>query len=338
MGVMVALAGVILLSSGCIAHKEDSQHHLQQIAKPYAFNFVSWELHALSSLPKKILRKESEANQETKLCNQIKTVLADNGISAFPPVTFRLEKPPHLLVVSPRDKILYLDRMVLRQEFSVEEMERLEAQIEELGLSSLVVGLGGLGATYPPIISHHLNLTDTVNTAVEEWLHQYLAFRPLGFLYLLDSVGIRRNSEVIIMNETLAGMVSQQISSEVYARYYQGQEEVKVDRNALEFDFDAEMRETRKTVDSYLSQGKIEEAEHYMEERRKEFVAHGYHIRKLNQAYFAFHGIYAQDPASVSPIYKDLKQLRAKSPSLKHFLDRVATMRSYAELIEALQE
>jgi len=140
------------------------------------------------------------------------------------------------------------------------------------------------------------------------------------------------------MNETLAGMVSQEISSEVYARYYQGQEEVKVDRNALEFDFDAEMRETRKTVDSYLSQGKIEEAEYYMEERRKEFVAHGYHIRKLNQAYFAFHGIYAQDPASVSPIYKDLKQLRAKSPSLKHFLDRVATMRNYAELIEALQE
>ena len=338
MCLMGALAGVILLSSGCIAHKEDSQHQLQQIAKSYAFNFVSWELHALSSLPKEILRKESEANQETKLCNQIKTVLADNGISAFPPVTFRLEKPPHLLVVSPREEIVYLDRMVLRQEFSVAEMERLEAQIEELGLSSLVVGLGGFGATYPPIISDHLNLTDTVNTAVEEWLHQYLAFRPLGFLYLLDSVGIRRNSEVIIMNETLAGMVSQEISSEVYARYYQGQEEVKVDRNALEFNFDAEMRETRKTVDSYLSQGKIEEAEHYMEERRKEFVAHGYHIRKLNQAYFAFHGIYAQDPASVSPIYKDLKQLRAKSPSLKHFLDRVATMRSYAELTEALQE
>jgi hypothetical protein len=98
------------------------------------------------------------------------------------------------------------------------------------------------------------------------------------------------------------------------------------------------MRETRKTVDCYLSQGKIEEAERYMEERRKEFVAHGYHIRKLNQAYFAFHGIYGQDPASVSPIYEDLKQLRAKSHSLRDFLDEAAAMRSYTELTEALEK
>ena len=338
MCLMVILASMIPLSGGCIPHKEDSQHQLQQIAKPYAFDFVSWELHALSSLPKEILRKEGEASQEAVLRSQIKTVLTDEGVSVFPPIIFRLEKPPRLLVVSPREKIVYLNRRVLRQELSVEEIEKLEAQIDELGLSALVVELGGFGATYPPIISHHLNLTETVNTVVEEWLHQYLAFRPLGFLYLLDSIGIRRDPAVVTMSETLAGMVSEEISSEVYARYNQGQEEEKVDHNALEFDFDAEMRETRRTVDHYLSQGKIEEAEYYMEERRKEFVAHGYHIRKLNQAYFAFHGIYAQDPASVSPAYRDLKQLRAQSPSLKHFLDRVAGMRNYAELTEALQE
>jgi len=53
------------------------------------------------------------------------------------------------------------------------------------------------------------------------------------------------------------------------------------------------MRETRIRVDKLLAQGRIEEAEAYMEERRQEFVAHGYYIRKLNQAYFAFHGAYA---------------------------------------------
>jgi len=338
LGLMVALAGMILLCTACIAHKEDTHHQLQQIAKPYAFNFASWELHALSSLPKKIFHKEAEAGQETILRSQIKTVLADEGISAFPPVIFSLEKPPHLLVISPRDKIVYLDMMVLRQELSVEEMEQLEAQIDELGLSALVVELGGFGATCPPIVGDNMTLTYTINTAVEEWLHQYLAFRPLGFLYLLDSIGIRRNPDVVTMNETLAGMVSQEIGAEVYARYYQGQEEVKAGCNALEFDFDAEMRETRQTVDRYLSQGRIEEVEQYMEERRKEFVAHGYHIRKLNQAYFAFHGIYAQDPASISPIYKDLKQLRTESPSLKDFLDDVAKMRSYTELTETLQQ
>jgi hypothetical protein len=338
LGIIVALAGVVLLFVVNMPQNEDSHRQVQQIAKPYAFDFVSWELHALSCLPKEMLCKGAEANGERKLGSQIRTVLADEGISAFPPIIFRLEKPPHLLVISPREKIAYLDRRLLRQELSVEEMGRLESQIDELGLSSLVVELGGFGATYPPIVGDDATLTYTINTAVEEWLHQHLAFRPLGFLYLLDSVGIRRDPDVVTMNETLAGMVSEEVGCEVYARYYKGQEEVKADGNAPEFYFDAEMRETRKTVDCYLSQGKIEEAERYMEERRKEFVAHGYHIRKLNQAYFAFHGIYGQDPASVSPIYEDLKQLRAKSHSLRDFLDEAAAMRSYTELTEALEK
>jgi hypothetical protein len=338
LGIIIALIAVILVSTASIGCKEDSYHQLQQIAKPYAFDFVSWELHALSSLPKEMFCKESKASQETMLRSQIKNVLTDNAISAFPPIIFKLEKPPHLLVVSPREKIVYLDRMMLRQELSVEEMERLEVQIDELGFSSLVVKLGGLGATYPPIVGDNMALPYTINTAVEEWLHQYLAFRPLGFLYLLDSVGIKRNPDVVTMNETLAGIISKEIGAQVYARYYKNQEEAKVSPDTLEFDFDAEMRETRKTVDCYLSQGKIEEAERYMEERRKEFVAHGYYIRKLNQAYFAFHGIYGQDPASVSPVYRDLEQLRAQSPSLKYFLDEVASMRNYAELTEALEE
>ncbi len=89
---------------------------------------------------------------------------------------------------------------------------------------------------------------------------------------------------------------------------------------------------------SYLSQGDIEGAERYMEERRQVFLAHGYQIRKLNQAYFAFHGIYGQGPASVSPIHGELKQLRARNPSLKDFLRSVSGMRSYADLLEALSD
>jgi len=338
-GIIVALVTMVLLSAISMPYsREDSHHQLRQMAEPYAFNFISWELQALSSLPEKIFCKEDKASQEEILCNRIRTILADEGISAFPPVIFRFEEPPHLLVVSPRDEIVYYDRRMLRQKLSVEEMENLEARIDELELSALVVELGGFGATYPPMVNRDMSLPYTIDTAVEEWLHQYLAFRPLGFLYLLDSVGIRQNPDVVIMNETLADMVSQEIGSEVYARYYQGQEEVKAGCNTLEFDFDAEMRKTRKAVDYYLSQGKIEEAERYMEDRRQEFIAHGYYIRKLNQAYFAFHGIYAQDPASVSPVYRDLKQLREQSPSLKYFLDKVATMKSCAELKEALRQ
>lgn len=138
------------------------------------------------------------------------------------------------------------------------------------------------------------------------------------------------------MNETLAGIVSKKIGSEVDARYYQGQKNMRADRSIVEFDFDAEMRQTRKQVDQYLNEGRVAEAEQYMEERRRLFVAHGYRIRKLNQAYFAFYGIYGQDPTSVSPIYNDLKELRAKSPSLKDFIAAVANMKSYSELMQAL--
>lgn len=337
--VLLCIVGVLasmMLFSSCSTPHGEGYGQWQQIAKPYAFDFVSWQLQALVSLPREMLCQGSTTGQELELRSQIKTVLADEGISTFPPVVFRLENPPHLLVISLRDRIVYLDRKLLRQELNVEEMERIEAEIDRLGLSSLVVELGGFGATYPPIVSTQSELIDTIKTVVDEWLHQYLVFRPLGFLYLLDSIGIKRNTDIVTMNETLAWMVSQEIASEVQARYYKNKEEVKADRSTPQFDFDAEMRETRKTVDEYLAEGKIKEAERYMEERRKEFVAHGYYIRKLNQAYFAFYGIYAQDPASVSPVYADLKELRSKSPSLRHFLAQVAEMKSYNELREAI--
>jgi len=335
--IIITLLVAIPLTAVDIAHKKNSCHQWQEIAKPYAFNFALWELHTLSHLPQEIFRRKDKTTQARILRRQIGSVLADNDIIRFPPIAFSLEKPPHLLVISPRDKIAYSGRMMLRQKLSIEEMEKLEIRLDELGLSSLVVELGGFGATYPPIIGDNMALTYTINTATEEWLHQYLAFRPLGFLYLLDSIGIEDNPDAITMNETLAGMVSREIGSQVYTKYYKSQEDVKVSHDVPEFDFDAEMRETRKIVDQYLSQGKIEEAEHYMEERRRKFVAHGYYIRKLNQAYFAFHSIYGHDPASISPIYEDLQQLRAQSPSLKYFLNSVASMRSYAELKEVLK-
>jgi hypothetical protein len=102
------------------------------------------------------------------------------------------------------------------------------------------------------------------------------------------------------------------------------------------FDFNREMREIRLRVDELLAQGKVEEAEAFMEERRKYLVEQGYYIRKLNQAYFAFHGSYATGPASVSPIGGQLKELRRRSPTLAHFLRRVARMSSYQDLLEAL--
>jgi hypothetical protein len=311
---------------------------VRSIVEPYAFNFLSWEAKAFFSLFDEMVFRQNNLTQETRLRTQIETVLSENTITIFPPLNFKLEKPPHLLVISPRDRIFYLDRVMLRQNLSEEEMEKIEVEVDKLGLSSLVVELGGFGATYPPIIDGDASLTFVINTAVEEWLHQYLAFRPLGFLYVVDSLGLRQDSNIIIMNETLAGMVSDEIGSQVYSRYYNVTNEPKAEKKSSGFNFSAEMRQTRRNVDQYLSQGDVGGAERYMEDMRQIFLSHGYKIRKLNQAYFAFHGIYGHDPASVSPIHGELELLRAKSPSINDFLQKISGMTSYADLLKVLKE
>ena len=97
------------------------------------------------------------------------------------------------------------------------------------------------------------------------------------------------------------------------------------------------MRQTRAQAEQLLAQGKVEEAEAYMEERRRVFVENGYLIRKLNQAYFAFHGTYADSPSSVSPIYEQLLEVRRASPSLGAFIHRIAGVSSYSEFMDMLQ-
>ena len=256
----------------------------------------------------------------------------------FPPVNFTLAQPPHLLVISPKDRIESLREITLRQDISIEEIEDIEAAVSELGVSSLVVKLGGI-ATYPAYVIDNANLQFTINTAIEEWLHQYLSFKPLGFLYALDLVGISRNYEIATMNETLAGIVSNEIGSILYQKYYSqyelrdGQTEVA----GSDFDFNHEMREIRKAVDKYLAQGKIEQAEEFMEQKRQYLASKGYHIRKLNQAYFAFHGAYADSPTSVSLIGSELKTLRDQSASLSDFLDTVAVMTGRNDLIDGIK-
>ncbi|GAI86090.1 unnamed protein product, partial [marine sediment metagenome] len=108
----------------------------------------------------------------------------------------------------------------LKQGLSLEEMESIEAEADKLGVSSLVVELGGFGGTYPTFVTDEASLRFTIDTAAEEWLHQYLTFKPLGFLYLLDIIGVSRNYEIATMNETLASMVSKEIGSILNEKYY----------------------------------------------------------------------------------------------------------------------
>ena len=278
---------------------------------------------------------------------QIKETLAEEGIFNpitslkinFPPLNFKLERPPHLLVISPRDRIESIREIILKQDISIEEMEAIEDEADRLGVSSLVVELGGLGSTYPSFVTNEASLRFTIDAATEEWLHQYLFFKPLGILYTLDLTGLSPNYEIATINETVASMTSREIGAIVYQKYYPQHENGNNQGQTEEsgFDFNREMREIRMTVDEYLERGEIELAEGFMEEKRQYLASMGYHIRKLNQAYFAFHGAYADSPTSISPIGPEVKKLREQSSSIKDFLDKASLITSRQDLIESLK-
>lgn len=269
-------------------------------------------------------------NQEL-LCRQIAGVLKDNNIEVIPAIRLRLMRPPGLLVVSPRSKIEYFDRVLVSPELTKAQKEEIEKKVDSYNVSSLVVELGGFGAAYPAIVSPDMNTKQIINVSVEEWAHQFLAFRPLGFLYLLDCIGIRQPAGIIIMNETLAGMMADEIGAQVYDRYYK---QVATVEKAIhnQFDFKSAMRETRSNTDKLLKAGEIEAAEQYMEKQRLFFEQNGYRIRKLNQAYFAFHGIYGDDPGAVSPVHAELLKLRQDYKTLAGFINDVSSMTGYSQL------
>jgi hypothetical protein len=166
-----------------------------------------------------------------------------------------------------------------------------------------------------------------------------LTFFPLGFNY-------GATSDLVIINETVAELVGNEIGEATLRRYYPAlvpppaplppsTSELSRPPSAGAFDFNREMHQTRQTVDQLLAEGKIAEAERYMEERRLVFVEQGYPLRVLNQAFFAFHGSYGTGAASSSPLGPQLERLRALTPDVKTFLQVVRSLTT-AEDVEQM--
>ena len=71
-----------------------------------------------------------------------------NSEILFPPVLFRFEMLPNVLVVSPRERIERATTVLLKPRMTLEEAEELEQRVWNSGYSGLVVQIGGLGI-YP---------------------------------------------------------------------------------------------------------------------------------------------------------------------------------------------
>jgi len=185
-------------------------------------------------------------------------------------------------------------------------------------------------------------LTEVV---AHEWIHNFLTLRPLGINYLTSP-------ELRTMNETTASIAGKEIGRATMERYYPElvppppptpapPAAETPEPEPPTFEFRVEMRITRETVDALLAEGEVEAAEAYMEERRIFLWENGYQIRKLNQAYFAFHGAYADEPggaAGEDPVGEAVRALRAQSPSLAAFINRMAWISSFEQLQQAVIE
>lgn len=286
------------------------------------------------------LRRDLTARQplaEAILEGQVAAVLVEQGFGLagqiLPPIAMHFTQVPNLLVVSPRDEIRF-DISINLYPMPVDEQAALEAAIDEaLDAASLIVPLGGI-ALYPAMILETTSIGFALDTFAHEWLHHYLYFFPLGLEYDFAS-------ETRIINETTATLFGREMSRLVLERYYpdlvppppapapsEAAPALAQRLSPAAFDFGAAMHETRVTVDAMLAAGDIDGAEAYMEERRRLFVANGFPIRKLNQAYFAFYGGYqsgAPGAGGQDPIGPAVQALRDASPSLH---DWVVTMRT----------
>ena len=93
-------------------------------------------------------------------------------------------------------------------------------------------------------------------------------------------------------------------------------------------------------VDALLLSGKTDEAESYMEARRNFFWENGYRLRKINQAYFAFHGSYNDTPgggaSGEDPVGPAVQALRARYASLNNFLQVIRRVKSFDQLMVLL--
>jgi hypothetical protein len=304
----------------------------------------------LQSNQKKLDQQSSLA--ETVIQKQISITLDRLGLTSlrqpFPPVLYHSTELPKELIVSRRDVIEQVTSVSLQANMNLDQMTALEDEVEaDSNYSALVVDVGGVG-TYPTMVISTSSISYLIETVAHEWTHNYLNLRPLGMHY-------SSSPELRTMNETTASIAGDEISQAVtrffYAdlldtpntpyKTYEAKYVVESPPAGrwVNVDFHQEMYQTRVHVDELLAAGQIDEAENYMEERRQLFWSQGFSIRKLNQAYFAFHGAYADQEYSAAgedPVGNAVRTLRSRSSSLADFINKMSTYSSYDQLAKAV--
>jgi hypothetical protein len=297
-----------------------------------------------------------ENTVEDIIDGRVTAILNDQGLTmgpppftdmnlVFPPVDFEFDEPPRVLVISPRDKIEIQHYYLLSPGINLDTVQQIEADAEKDGkTSALVVQTGGF-STYPSVVPNLDNYDNLIEIVCHEWTHAFLSFYPLGLNYY-------RSPDLKTLNETAATISGQELAKLYFQRY--GRLDLSASAEPapspsarpapgatpaptpVPYDFDAQIQALRLQVQDQLSQGKVDDAEALMNQKRDEFAQHGHYVRKLNQAYFAFHGSYATTSSSIDPIGPKMQQLFKDAGSDGEFLRRVRGITTQAELDQLL--
>jgi hypothetical protein len=336
-----------------LGNRDDlTQYRIDQLVSDHGWSAVTWEASYLPAglrliLAQAVARPTDDAVDERvrayllgqsgsensdsipldlALASIVQRQLIDAGVASIgqlvePPVSLAVTEPPRSLVVSPRDEIRTSEWALLDGTMDLAAIEGVEAEVDRLDRSALVVPIGGI-ATYPTLIPPDTPPAFALQTIAHEWTHTALFFAPLGRAY-------GTSLEARTINETTADIVGAEVAAAIQRRLGVT---TRTTGGGTDVELRQELRRIRVTVDQMLAQGDVDAAEEYMETQRQALVAQGYRIRKLNQAYFAFYGNYAGGPQAFTEIPDRLGELRAGSASLGEFLSRVGTVTSLSDL------
>lgn len=280
-----------------------------------------------------------EPSVERAIEQEVSSALSAAGLAwwlagletVMPPVVFRFEALPNLLVVSPRSRIERIATVLLEHGLSDAAVEEIEERARGEDFAGYVTRIGGLG-TYPSMVPENPDLGWVLRTVSHEWTHQFLALRPVGWRY---AFGGERDQRMVTVNETIAEIVGREIGERVYESRFREIRAPAGRSTRGNQGLRALLRSVRLKVDGLLAQGKVEEAETFMNASRDDLAERGFALRKLNQAYFAFHGSYADQPAFAGKAGEDLAgrihALRGRPGTLGEFVWRISEAGNFDE-------
>ena len=159
-------------------------------------------------------REFLQASVEETIERAIENTLKEEGLSfligVFPPVDTVFTKSPHVLILSPRDRIERQQDILLNPGLSELEKEAIENQIffQKPDLSVYIADTGGI-AVYPSVVSDIYGLKNATDISSHEWIHHWLLFRPLGQSFW-------NNTDMASLNETVATLAGKELGDKVF--------------------------------------------------------------------------------------------------------------------------